>query len=83
MYREPGGAGTPDAALSAFAELEVTLCPCSQVPGAAPRKERGLGSPEEEEEEEEGTWELCRVWQGLTPLWVALTHTTLPLRQRE
>lgn len=52
VYRELGGAGAPDAVLSALAELEMALCPPSQVPGAAPRKERGLGGPEEE-----GIWE--------------------------
>lgn len=77
VCREPGGAGAPDAALSTLAELEVAGCPRSQVLRAALRKERGLGSPEK------GTWELCRVWQGLTPLWVALTQSTLPPRQRE
>lgn len=77
VYREPGGAGAPDAALSPSAKLEVAGCPRSQVPRAALRKERGLGSPEK------GTWEFCRAWQGLTPLWVALTHITLSPRQRE
>lgn len=70
VCREPGGAGAPDAALSTLAELEVAGCPRSQVLRAALRKERGLGSPEK------GTWEFCRVWQRLTPLWVALTQST-------
>lgn len=77
VCREPGGAGAPDAALSTSAELKVAGCPRSQVPRAALRKKRGLGSPEK------GTWEFYPAWQGLTPLWVALMHTTLPPRQRE
>lgn len=61
VYCEPEGAGAPDAALSTSAELEVSGCPHSQVPRAALRKERGLGSPEK------GTCEFCPAWQGLTP----------------
>lgn len=45
VYREDGGAGAPNAVLSALAELEMALCPPSQVPRAAPEKREGWAVP--------------------------------------
>lgn len=72
-----GRAGPGRCSLDLGRTRSCRVSALSGTPEQLSEKRGGLGSPEK------GTWEFCRAWQGLTPHWVALTHTTLPPRQRE